>query len=821
MDTLWQDIRYAMRMLIKKPGFSFVALLTLALAIGANTTIFTLVNAIFLNPLPVRDASTLVEVNTVDAKNALANFTRMPNSWDNFKDYEKQNDVFSGMTAFQGVPVTLSGRGEAVQLNGNLVSRNYFDVLGVKAEKGHTFLPDEGNTEGANPVVVLSNNLWAHKFGADPNLIGQTITLNGTAFTVVGIAAAGFKGTFLLNPPEQLWIPLSMHGQVLTGVEKELLESRRGLFLNAIARLKPGAGLAQAQAALKTIASRLEKAYPADNEGRSVELTPLAQAAVGVNNRTQFAAAGGMLMGVTGVVLLIACVNLANLLLARAATREKEISVRTALGANRNRLIRQLLTESLVLSAAGGLAGLAVAYWSRDLLWSYRPPFLTADSVSLSLDWHVLAYTFGIAMFTGMVFGLIPALRASRPDLNETLKVGGRQGGSASHNRLRSGLVIAEIALALVALVGAGLFIRSMQQAQAMDPGFEAKNLGVMGFDVGAQRYTEQQGQQFFKQVMERARAISGVESATVSSNFPLGGGFLRSVFPEGTEKDPSRRGRLVTTNMISPNYFETLRIPLRRGRVFTEFDTDKTTLVTIINEAMAKKFWPNEEVLGKRFTFFGAPELHEVVGVVGDSVIGQIGEDPQPQVYLPIPQYYQSAATLQIRTTGNPAAVLATVRRAVQQIDPNLPLVFVQTIGDLMDQVLWAPRMGAALLSLFGLLSLTLAAVGVYGVMSYSVTQRTQEFGIRMALGAEGSNILRLVVREGLWLAGIGLAIGIVIAVFVARTLAGLLYGVNPGDLQTFGGVSLLLAAVAMVACYVPARRATHVDPLVALRYE
>ena len=821
MDTLLQDIRYAMRMLIKKPGFSFVAVLTLALAIGANTTIFTLINAVFLNPLPVRDASTLVEVNTVDAKNAVANFERMPISWENFKDYETQNDVFSGMTAFQGVPLTLSGRGEAQQLNGNLVTGNYFDVLGVKAEKGRTFFADEGKTEGASPLVVLSHSLWANKFGADANLIGQSITLNGVAFTVIGIGPAGFKGTFLLNPPEQLWIPLSMHKEVLTGVFEELLESRRALFLNVNARLKPGVGIAQAQAALKTIASRLEKVYPNDNEGRSVMLAPMSMAALGVNNRTQFVSAGGMLMGVTGVVLLIACVNLANLLLARAATREKEISVRTALGANRNRLIRQLLTESLVLSAAGGLAGLAVAYWSRDLLWSYRPPFLTADTVALQLDWHVLAYTFGIAMFTGVVFGLIPALRASRPDLNESLKVGGRQGGSAGHNRMRSALVIAEIALALVALVGAGLFIRSMQQAQLIDPGFEAKNLGVMGFDLGAQRYSDQQGQQFLKQAMERARAIAGVESATVSSNFPLGGGFQRSVFPEGTEKDPKRRGVLVTTNMIAPNYFETLRIPLRKGRLFTDFDTDKTTLVTIINEAMAKKFWPNEDPLGKRFTFFGSADLHEVVGVAGNSVIGQIGEDPLPQVYLPVPQYYQAAATLQIRTTGNPTAVLGTVRRAVQQIDPNLPLVFVQTIGELMDQALWAPRMGAALLSLFGLLSLTLAAVGVYGVMSYSVTQRTQEFGIRMALGAEGGNILRLVVTEGLWLAGIGLAIGIVIAAFVSRMLTGLLYGVSPGDLVTFGGVSVLLATVAILACYVPARRATRVDPLVALRYE
>jgi predicted permease len=483
--------------------------------------------------------------------------------------------------------------------------------------------------------------------------------------------------------------------------------------------------------------------------------------------------------------------------------------------------VRQLLTESVALAIVGGLAGLLLAYWGRDVLWSFRPPFIDQTAVTLSLDGSVLGFTFGISLLTGLLFGLMPALRGSSPDINEVLKVGGRQGGSWGHNRLRSVLVVTEIALAAVALVGAGLFVRSMQSAQQINPGFESKNLAMLAFDLGGMHYADERGKQFYREIMEKAKAVPGVESATVSSNFPLGGGLARSIFPEGSENDPSRRAILVTTNMVAPNYFETVRILLLKGRVFTDFDAEKTTPVAIINEAMAKKFWPGEDALGKRYTFFQDPVMHEVVGVVKDSVINFIGEDPQPQVYLTIPQYYQAFGTLQIRTAGDPTAVIGEVRKAVQAVDRNLPLVFVQTIGDILDQGLWAPRMGAALLSLFGFLSLALAAIGVYGVMSYSVTQRTQEFGIRMALGAEAGNILRLVVTEGLWLAGIGLVIGVVAAAFVSRLLAGLLYGVQPGDPVTFGGVALLLAVVAMTACFVPARRATRVDPLVALRYE
>ena len=819
MDTFWQDIRFALRALARRPGFAVVGVLTLALGIGANTTIFTLVNALLLNSLPVHDVSRLVDLFTTDQKNKIANFNLLPVSYVNFQDIAKMSDCFTDLVANTNQPLTLSGRGEPKQLQGFLTTANYFDVLGVKPVAGRAFLPEEDKP--GHFVAVVSYSLWVREFGSDPNLVGQTITLNQTPFAVIGVAPPGFKGTFLLGPPDQFWIPLATYKQVTAGVFAQFIEHRRGLLMNAFGRLKPGVSVMQAETQVGEIGERLAREYPNENSGRGIAVRPTAEGAVGINFRGQFLMAGGLMFAVTGVVLLIACVNLANLLLARAASREKEISIRTALGAGRWRVVRQLLTESLVLSLAGGALGLVVAYASRDALWSFRPPFLDENAVNLALDARVFLFTLGVSVVTGLVFGLIPALRVSRPDISESLKVGGRQGGAWGNNRLRNGLVVVEIALALVALVGGGLFVRSMQQQQQVDPGFESKRLGSMFFDLASQRYTEEQGKQFYRDAIDRARAIPGVEAATISSNPPFGGGFLRTVFPEGTEHDPNRRGLMTTTNMVAPNFFDTLRIPLLKGRVFTEFDTENTVQVAIVNKAMADRYWPGEDAVGKRFTFFQDPMLHEVVGVVATTVLNAIGEDPRPQVFLPIRQYYQTFGTLEIRTAGDPRAALGTVRTAVQQLNPNMPAQFVLTIEESLGQGLWAPRMGAALLSIFGGLSLLLAAIGIYGVMSYTVTQRTQEFGIRMTLGAQPREVLRLVVGEGLLLAAIGLLVGAVAAVPLARLTVSMLYGVSPLDPVTFGGVSVLLAMVALLACYVPARRATRVDPLVAMRYE
>jgi len=824
MGKLWQDIRYGARVLLKNPGFSAVAILSLALGIGANTTIFTVVNAVLLNPLPVKDISRVVEIDTIDTKTHVtqANEAKLGMSYPNCRDYARENQVLAGLACFTAEPLTWSGGAEPKQLNGQLVSADYFDVLGLRPAAGRLFFPDEDTKPSGNNVAVLSYSLWANKFGSDPNLIGKTLTLNATSYTVIGVAPRGFKGTITFFSPEEVWIPISMYPQAMAGFERDNFNDRRFLSTVVIARLKPGVTLGAAEASLKTIATHLESEYPKDNAGRSVALTPLADAAVGANEHDQFALAGGLMMGIVGLVLLIACVNLANLLLAQAARREKEMSLRAALGASRTRMLRQLVTESMLLALIGGAVGLVIAYWGRTALWSFRPPFIEQSGIDLSLDSRVLVFTLGISILTGLLFGIAPAIKASRADLVETLKVGGR--GNAigwRSNLLRSVLVVSEIALAMVALIGAGLFVRSMQNAQRTNLGFESQKLFVMAFDLGALHYDEGRGQQFFRDAIARAGGSPGAASATIASNPPLGGGFARTVFPEGQSETSGYRGTLTELNDIAPNYFETLRIPMIAGRTFNDSDRPTTALVAIANEAMARHFWPNESALGKRFHFFGDTELREIVGVVGNTVVNNIGEEPQPLVYLPLTQDYAPAATIQVRTLAKPEAVVATVRGQVQSLDPSLAITNVQTIDEVVSQGLWAPRMGAALLALFGGLALILAVVGVYGVLSYSVNQQTHEIGIRMALGAQPASVLWLVVGQGLQLAGAGLALGLVGALLAMRLLSSLLFGVSTNDPVTFAGVSLVLVAAAVVACYIPARRATRVDPIIALRYE
>ncbi len=820
-----QDLRGGLRMLKKSPGFTFVAVLSLALGIGANTAIFTIINAVFLHPLPVEEPSRLAEMFTHDTLtfNSNVNFQLTGTSLPNYEDYRDQNQVFSGlaMVTFP-LPLNWGGQAEPQQLNASLVSGNFFDVLGVKPFRGRTFIADGDKKIGGNPEVVLSHSLWARKFGSDDKFIGQTITLNGTPYTVVGIAPPSFKGIVSLGRPDVLWIPITMRDYVLTGQLKALESNRRFRWLSIVGRLKPQIDVTQAQAAMKTIAAGLEKEYPRDNKGRTVELFPLNESALGINQRKQFSLAGGVLMSVVGLVLLIACVNLANLLLAQAAKREKELSIRAAMGAGRFRLVRQLLTESTVLSLLGGFAGLLVAYWGRNVLWSFRPPFLPDGSIDLSFDARVLGFTLLVSLFTGLIFGIIPAIKASGTDINEVLKTGGRGGALGwTHNRLRGLLVISEIALALVALVGSGLFLRSMQNAQQFNPGFDSQNLLQMNFDLGALRYDADHGQQFFRDAIEHAKTVPGVVGASVSSNGVFGGGLLATIFREGEQTDPNNRGTLVNFDDVTPGHFETMRIPLISGRDFTDFDRENTTRVAVINEAMAKAIWPGQEALGKRFAIVTEPDLLQVVGVVGTAVIGQIGEDPQPIAYLPMRQQYSPGAALVVRTSSNPEPLIGAVRTQVQQIDRNLAFTNGQTVQQILGQGLWAARMGAALLGLFGALALILASIGIYGVLAYSVAQRTSEIGLRMALGAQPRQVVGLVLKQGMLLALIGATVGILVALPVARTAAGLLYGVSATDPLTYAGITLLLLCVALVACYLPARRATRIDPLKALRVE
>jgi putative ABC transport system permease protein len=612
-----------------------------------------------------------------------------------------------------------------------------------------------------------------------------------------------------------------MKDQVLGGKAKDFFNDRRFLTVGTIGRLKPGVEMSAAEASLRTMATHLETEFPKDNGGRSVALSPLADAAVGVNDHKRIALAGAMMMGVVGLVLLIACVNLANLLLAQGARRQKEISLRAALGAGRTRIVRQMLTESMLLSLAGGAVGLAIAYAGRSILWSFRPPFIEDSGIDLALDSHVLLFTLGVAIVTGFIFGLVPAVKASRPDLMETLNAGGR-GGTIGWQRdpLRSLLVIGEMALALITLVGAGLFLHSMQNAQKIDLGFESENLLAMNFDLGALHYEEGRGQQFYRAAIEKVKNSPGVASVSIASNQPIGGGFARTVFPEGRDEASGYRGTLTTVDDITPGYFETLRIPILRGRAFTDVDR-KETVVAIASEAMVKQYWPNEDGLGKRFHFFGDPTLREIVGVVANFVVNEVGEEPQPIVFLPMAQDYVPAATLHVRTTGNPENVVATTRVALQSLDPNLAITNVFTIGQILSQALWAPRMGGILLALFGALALVLSAVGVYGVLSYSVNQQTREIGLRMALGAQRGDVMRLILGQGLRLTVVGLGLGILAALALMRVLVSLLFDVRAYDPSTYTAVTLLLTVVALLACYIPARRAMRVDPMVALRYD
>ena len=823
MERWWQDLRFAARVLMKKPGFTTVAVLSLALGIGANTAIFTVVNAVFLHPLAIEDPTHVVEMFTRDTKTVqAANFTLTPTSYQNYEDYRDQSKVFTGLAGYFPFGLQWTRNGETQGLPAMMTSANYFDVLGIKPFRGRLFRPDEDRTLGADTVAVVSHSLWIREFGSDPNLIGQTLTLNGMPFTVIGITPPGFKGTFSLAGPDRVWVPLSMREQLTNGQLRTLMPNRRFRWINMIGRLKPGVPFKQADAAMKTIAAALEKQFPTANDGRTLDMALESDAALGINGRGQLVLAGGLMMAVVGVVLLIACVNLANLLLAQSATREKEMSIRSAIGAGRGRIVRQLLTESVLLAVLGGTAGMVVAYWGRSALWSYRPPFLGNASIDLSFEPRVLLFTAGMSVFTGILFGLVPAIRVSRANLNDTLKAGGRTGASSiGSNRIRSALVMSEIGLATVALIGAGLFVRSMQAAQRMDLGFDSPHIGFIGLNPGQQKYDQARGQQFYLDAMAKARAVPGVEAATVASAPPLQGGLLLTVFPEGEAQNPNYRGSLVQFNDIAPGYFDTLRIQLRKGRDFTEFDRDQSKVVAIVNEALARRLWPGQDALSKRFTIVQDSRLIEIVGIVATSVANAVGEDPTPVIYRPLQQDYSPGVALLVRTKGYPEPLLGAVRDQVQTLDRNMPLRGTGTVQQNIEAGLWAPRMGAALLSIFGGLALLLAMIGVYGVMSYSVAQRAQELGIRMALGAQANDVLLLVLRQGIALAAGGTALGVLLALLLGQVVSTLLFGISGRDPLTLAGVSLILTTIALLACYIPARRAARVDPLVALRYE
>jgi putative ABC transport system permease protein len=820
MSSVIVDIRFALRLLSRHPVLTLVAALSLGLGVGANTTIFTLVNEVFLRPLPMEAPERLVSVFTADERNRRSAFGGfMPTSRPNFEDLRAQNDVFEALIAQSFAAVSLSGGGEPEQVPAEVVSPGYFSTLGAPMAAGRGFLPDEERTLGAAPVTVLSYGLWQRRYGGDRDLVGRTIALNGRPFTVVGVTAQSFKGTNAIGGP-QLWVPFAMYRETTAVFSRDNWDSRRALLLGMTGRLRSGVSVEQAAANLNTIAAALAREYPNDNQGRSFTVVPLAQATINPAFRGNFVTAGGLLMVIVGVVLLVACANVANLLIARASARRQEIAVRLSLGAGRGRLIRQLLIESLTLGLLGGLLGLLVALWTRPVLQAMRPPFLPEGALAMTLDLRVLVFTAGLAILTGLLFGLVPALQFSRPDLVGELKDRSSQpSGGRRRVTTRNALVVAQVALSCVALTGAGLFLRSLDQARLIDPGFDADRVAVLSFDLAMQGMPLDAALARQQQLLERVRGIAGVERAAYATTTPLaGGGFARSVFLEGQDSSDSRNGRLIQVSAIGEGYLATLGIPMLRGRDFMPTDIAQSPQVVIVNETMARQLWLDQEAVGKRFRFFREEQFTEVVGVARDSKYNFIGEAPTPYIYRPLLQDAQTGATLTVRG-ATPDAVLGTVRSVVQQMEPNMPLVGVFTMRDIFDQALWAPRMGAILLVVFGALALVLAAIGVYGVMAYSVSQRTRELGIRVALGASTGEVRAMVLRQGLALTVIGIAVGVTAALLLTSLVANLLYGINAVDPVTFTVMPLILVTVAALAIYLPARRASRVDPVIALR--
>ncbi len=820
METLWQDVRFGVRTLVKNPAFALAAALSLALGIGVNTTIFTLVNAVFLNPLPVERASELVGVFTTDEKNAGPFTNLLQTSYPNYLDYRDKNEVFSGLVAYlPGLGASLAVGSDAQQVNVELVTGNYFDLLGVKPALGRFFGPSDDQKPGGHPIAVLSHGLWQRRFGGAPEALGRTFTLNGIPFTVIGVAPEDFKGVNALFGPD-LWVPTMMYATVLPVQFRQWVEDRRALLMNIAGRLKPGVTIEQAEAQLKTLAKALEQEYPQPNTGRSTALRALAQVTIFPGLREALLLGSVVLMVVVGLVLLIACSNVANLLLARASARWQEIAVRLALGASRLRLVRQLLTESVLLGLAGGILGFVFAIWARNAIWASRPPLVPQNFVSLEMDARVMLFTLLVSLATVLAFGLAPALQSSRPAVVDALKEETRSGGR-SRRGVTAGraLVVFQVALSLVALIAAGLFLRSIQGAYAIDPGFATKDVAVLRVSPGQQGYDQPRGERFYRDVKARLQAVPGVRSVAWAANLPLFGGFARSVFVEGREEDKERSGILTIANTVDPGYFATTDTTVMLGRDFTDADREGAAPVAVINEVMARRFWPNDDPIGKRFRFYGDTFYREVIGIVETVKYTTLGEAPQPCVFVPLAQNYGDTMTLYVRSAGDIAPVVGAVRGELRAIDAQVPIVQAFTVTDVIDQSLWAAKFGAALLGIFGTLALVLASLGLYGVMAYSVSQRQREIGLRMALGAQQTEVLRLVLREGLTLVAIGVTIGLAAAFVVSRGVASLLYAVSATDPASFLGAAIALVVVALVASYLPALRASRVDPIVALR--
>jgi len=807
MQTLRQDLRYGVRMLTKNPGFTVVAVLALTLGIGANTAIFSVVNSVLLRPLPYSEPGRLVQLWEVDAKKKTS---EMPASYPNFADWRDQKNAFEEVAAYSDWTFNLTGTGEPERIRSAIISPAFFSTLGIKPIRGRIFLSGE-DERGKDLVAVISESLWRRRFDSDPNIVGRSLNLDDKSFTVIGVIARGVQAP-LLSDEIELWAPLS-HGFGFT--------DRDSHYLNVVARLKPDATLQQAQADMNTIAGRLEQQYPESNKGRSVRVVSLNEQIVG-DFRTSLL----VMLGAVVFVLLIGSANVANMSLARATARQKEMAIRTALGAGRWRIVRQLLTESVLLSLLSGTLGLLVAIWGIDLLVALSPADLPRVR-EVTIDLRVLAFTLAVSLLTGILFGLLPALQASRPNLNERLKTGGGSAtGGTNRQHLRGSLVIAEIALSLVLLVGAGLLIRSFLRLQAVNPGFNPTNVLTMQIDLSGPKYkTGAQVIAFHNQLLERLKQLPGVQHASTRSFVPIANdasfAYLRFNV-EGRQADDSAPAAFY--NGVSPEYFQTMMIPLLKGRGFSERDVRGSQNVAIVNGTLARRYFGSEDVMGKRISVEDKPKEEDwitIVGVVGDTKPRELRSEPVAELYMPYGQQPERGMSLMIRYREGGTGVAAAVRNEVLALDKDQPIYSIRTLESVLSESVAGPRFRMLVLGIFAGMALILAGVGIYGVISYGVSQRTREIGIRMALGAQATDVLKLVVKGGMMLVLIGVALGLAGALALTRLLSTLLFAVTPTDAATFATVSVGLIVVALFACFIPARRATKVDPLVALRYE
>ena len=809
-EDLWQDVRYGVRVLTKNPGFTLIAIVTLALGIGANTAIFSLVSAVLVRPLNYQEPERLVMVWEVVPVSGVTGDTPAPG---NYADWKEQNQSFADMAALNMRNFNLTGDGEPEKVFAVGASANFFSLLGAQPALGRTFTAEE-DKPGSDKVVVLSHGLWQSRYGGDPKLVGRDIQLNGEKYTVIGVMPPDFQ---FQVPDVRLWVPIALTPEQLT--------DRDAHYLNVVARLKPGVTVAQANADIQAITQRIATAYPDAAGGLSAEVVPLHEDLAG-NVRRPFT----MLLVAVAFVLLIACANIAGVLLSRAAARQREIAVRAALGASRWRIMRQLLTESLLLGILGGILGTLLAVWTFSFLQQLIPAGLRA-SATLKLDLPVLGFTLLVSLLAGVIFGLAPALAASRADLNEALKQGGgRNVAGAAQRWLRSSFVVAEVALALILLVGAGLLIQTLSKLRSQYEELRPESVLTMRTQLLGNHYREHaQRVAFYDGVLQRVEHLPGVVAAGYTTAVPLTGMVSNGLTLEGRESDTNTIWNAVH-RQVSPDYFRAMGLALRQGRLFSASDDEKAMPVAVINETMARQYWPGENALGKRFKV-GYPTQQNpwltIVGVVAD--VRQMGVDAPVKAEMYVP-YWQgqpyfagmfAPRDLVIRTTNDPTSLVPAVREAVREVDAYQPLSNIRTMSEVLSRVTAQRRLGMILLTVFAGLALLLAALGIYGVLSYFVVQHTPEIGIRLALGAQTRDVLRLVIGKGMKLALLGVGIGLAGALALTRLLESLLFGVKATDPATFGLIALLLTLVAFVACYIPARRATRVDPMVSLRYE